>query len=193
MGIARAQIGLRLFPGLVFGGVLLACDAPGGGGGAGLPLDVEVADAARQDVGEVDVETSSETTSQTYVATQDRGGERCGSDGQDWVECAPRDGCVDADANLCQVVTGDYRAWLAGGGQRCGLNDIGTLHTYCMPRDRCVDQDAPRGTCQRQGGQTYPAYKSADGLYCGYDGWFWVYCEPGDACVSEDAMLCEGS
>lgn len=188
MVIARVKIGLRPLLGVVLGGLALACDAPGGGGGAGLPIDIEVADGAD---GVIDAAT--EVVPETYVATQDRGGERCGSDGQDWVECAPRDGCVDADANLCRVVTGDYRAWLAGGGQRCGLNDIGTLHTYCMPRDRCVDQEAPRGTCQRQAGEDYPAYKAADGLYCGYDGWFWVYCEPGDACVSEDAMLCKTS
>lgn len=173
------------------------CDTPGGGGGAGLPVDATRAtdgtDAAAGSDGSPtgDAATDGAVEPATYTATQDAGGERCGSDGQDWVECAPRDGCLDPDANLCAVVTGDYHAWTAGGGQRCGLNDLGTLHTYCVPRDTCVDQDAPFGVCQRQSGPQYPAYKSADGEACGEEGWFFVYCEPGDTCVSEDTNRCE--
>ena len=167
--------------------VLAACDGPGGGGGF-----VEVGDVAEVlDVGGETTDVGAEVTPTTYIATQDRGGERCGSDGQDWVLCEPRDRCVDSEANLCEVVTGDYRAWRDGGGQRCGLNDLGTLHTYCVPRDACVDQDAPIGICKRATGPQYPAYKSADGEACGEEGWFFVYCEPGDDCIAMQSNLCE--
>lgn len=102
-----------------------------------------------------------------------------------------RDRCVDPETNTCAAVTGDYHAWMAGGGQRCGVNDTGRLHTWCMPRDSCVDQDAPVGVCQRQSGPQYPGYKSAGGYACGEEGWFFVYCEPGDTCVAEETNRCE--
>ncbi len=171
--------------------LLLACgcDVPGGRGGGFVGEVGDVAEVLEISGDATDAEA--EVTPATYTATQDRGGERCGSDGQDWVLCAPRDRCVDSEANRCEVVTGDYRAWLDGGGQRCGLNDLGTFHTYCVPRDKCVDQDAPIGICQLATGSQYPAYKSADGDACGEEGWFFVYCEPGNSCISLEDNLCE--
>ena len=94
---------------------LTRCDGPGGGGGG----FVEVGDVVEVlDVGGETTDVGAEVTPTTYTATQDRGGERCGSDGQDWVLCEPRDRCVDSEANLCEVVTGDYRACriIVGGG-----------------------------------------------------------------------------